>query len=169
MIRSPKREELPVIAKFIDACWRVSYHSMIAPDYLDALDTQARTQRLVTAYDEGSKHFFVTHCDDEIIGVSIYGKSINEKYPKAGEIFAVYVDSAHQDRGHGHNLLMHAEAALKDEGYESVILSVLSQNTQAIDFYCSHGYRCIGKDSLVLGEAEYEIDIMLKEMKVQVV
>jgi ribosomal protein S18 acetylase RimI-like enzyme len=156
-INRAKREEIPEIAAFIDTAWRAAYRHILAPEYLASMKVEDRAKGLLERFDSGHSQFFRLRDDKGIVGVAVFGKSITEGYPDDGEVSALYLRSDRIGKGHGHALLVKAEAALAEMGYKSFVLDVFSENERAVNFYKAHWYKHIDERWLILGNKNTHI------------
>lgn len=162
-IISATREELYEIAAFLNNCWKTEYSKIISPDYLDAMNTDARYDRLLERFDKKTSNFLVMRDSDRLIGVAIFGKSCIDNYPYDGEITSVYLHHDYIGRGYGHTLFTKAETELSAQKYTYFILDVFSDNLRAISFYQKHGYEKVAEKSIKLGEKDYPLSVFRKK------
>lgn len=160
-IREAKRGELRAVAALLNASWRSAYQHILDAAYLESLDDEERHQRWLQNYDKGARPVLLLE-DDELLGVCGFGPSQTPGYPDDGEIGAIYVREDSIGKGYGHALLSYAEHALRAQGYEYLVLDVLSQNSRAIQFYRAHGYAKVGDRIFERGGKGYPLDIMRK-------
>jgi len=161
LIRPAKREELREAAAFLNASWRAAYQHIFDPQYLASLDDEERYQRWLGNYDKGARPVLLFE-HDELLGFCDFGPSQTPGYPDDGEVAAIYVRDDAIGKGYGHALLLHAEEALLQQGYEQLVLDVLSKNERAIKFYRAHGYKKVGERIFARGGIDYPLDIMRK-------
>ncbi|WP_164507136.1 GNAT family N-acetyltransferase [Companilactobacillus furfuricola] len=76
---------------------------------------------------------------NEIIGISAFGPSRNQYLANYGEIYSLYVLPEWQNLGVGKNLMARSLPKL-DRVFDSVFLSVLSNNVHAQSFYENFGF-----------------------------
>jgi len=160
-IRPAKREELRAIAAFLNASWRAAYQSILDPEYLTTLDDEERYQRWLEHYDNGARPVLLLE-QDVLLGVCSFGPSQTPGYPDDGEVAAIYIREDAIGRGYGHALLLHAEEALRAQGYAHLVLDVLSKNERAIKFYQAHGYIKTGERNFTRAGKDYPLDVMRK-------
>jgi ribosomal protein S18 acetylase RimI-like enzyme len=155
---TPTREQIPLVAEFLDRCWKAEYRGI-----LDSIVLSERTDGLLKRYDSNASSFLLAAEDDAIIGAAVFGKSFTEGYADDGEVSAIYLDSAHIGIGLGSRLLAAAEAQLVSMGYVNLVLDVLADNRRAIRFYQKHGYKQVCDTEIELGGKAYPLVVMRKE------
>jgi ribosomal protein S18 acetylase RimI-like enzyme len=76
--------------------------------------------------------------DKELAGFCSYGPSDNSRKMK---LHKIYLKKKYRSRGLGSELLRHVCAKAKEMSYDSIILNVNKNNTQAIKAYSKNGFR----------------------------
>jgi ribosomal protein S18 acetylase RimI-like enzyme len=161
-IRPARREELWEAAVMLNESWRFAYKDIIDTETLASLtDDKDRHERVLGCYDDGIVPLLLFN-NDELLGYSRFGPSQTKGYPDDGEIAAIYIREDAIGKGYGHALLTCAENELCVQGYERIVIDVLSQNTKAIAFYQSHGYLKVGETVFNRNDKDYPLDIMRK-------
>jgi ribosomal protein S18 acetylase RimI-like enzyme len=158
-----KREDLREIASFLNHCWKVAYHQIISDDYLNAISVEEKYIGLLEGYDQNVSEFLMMTDDNQLIGVVIFGKSFTESYENDGEISAIYLHEKYIGQGYGHCLLTKAEQILISKGYSHFVVNLLEENTQALQFYLSHGYEDVNDSTIELGDNNYPLTVLRKE------
>jgi len=160
-IRYGKRRELRKAAALVIESWRWAYKDILDAEYLAGLSLKARHKRLRKGYREGKRPLLLFD-NGELLGFCGFGKSNEKAYPGDGCIGAIYLREDAVGKGYGHALITRAEEALRAQGYQNLVLDVLSQNARAIAFYLAHGYVKVGDRKHSWGDREYPLDIMRK-------
>ena len=166
-IRYAKRGDIYDIAVFLDACWRAEYRQIIAQDYLDKMSVDERHQRLLEGYLVGGKEFLMMQDKDTLIGASVFGQSDAEGYERDGEIHAIYLKHEYIGKGYGHRLFIETEQALIAKGHSHIVLDLLEGNTRALHFYLAHGYEKLAYRTIQLGERDYLLVVLRKNVEKQ--
>lgn len=83
-------------------------------------------------------NLYVALNDEKVVGIITYGKSRNEKYKNAGEIYSIYVLDEYQGLGLGKKLFFKGINELINNGYNSMIVDVVDGN-KTIHFYEKYG------------------------------
>ena len=161
-IKRAERDELYGVAVFLDECWKSEYRQIISDDYLDSIAADERYERLLERYDNGLSEFLIMTLDNNLIGVSVFGKSVIEHYENDGEISAIYLHHNYIGKGYGHFLFSEIEKTLHEKGFDYFILDVLSENKRALKFYLRHDYKVVDERLIKLGDTEYPLVVMRK-------
>jgi ribosomal protein S18 acetylase RimI-like enzyme len=115
--------------------WQVAYAGIVPADYLAALDPAAlaaRRRRQVAEAPPGAG-IMVAVDEGRVIGFATCGPNRDE--PGHGELYAIYVDPGHWDRGAGRLLIEAAKASLRAGGWTDMLLWVFEDNHRARRFY----------------------------------
>ncbi|MAQ83483.1 MAG: GNAT family N-acetyltransferase [Maritimibacter sp.] len=80
------------------------------------------------------------------------------------EITTLYVQPRHKGRGLGKALLAEGIAIARARGATSVWLTTNSENTDAIGFYQSQGFRVVGRTHFRIGDEAYPNEILLCDL-----
>ena len=146
-------------------CWKSAYVGIVSDVYLSSLKNTHWVDFLEKNKDSRIAECIVAEKDNKIVGVSIFGKSITEKYPDDGEIISLYVLPEFIGQNIGHILFEEAQQAIKKRGYRNCITCTFSENIRAIRFYKSHGYEIVYQDEIVkIGTGELSYVIMKKSL-----
>lgn len=136
--------------------WQHAYAGMVPDDVLQALDGQVdeRVRRTRERWSVAEPRPFQTLVAvagpdphrQRPVGYVTYGpyradQDWDRTDPTVGEVFALYVDPAHQRRGAGGALLSAAVAALRAGGSGEIRLWVLAENTPSQRFYARFGFQ----------------------------
>jgi len=154
-IRYARRGDLKEAAAFLNDSWRWAYKDILDADFLAGLSDEERHKKLRKGFKNGRKPLLLFNAEKELLGFCGFGKSHTEGYPEDGEISAIYVREDAVGKGYGHALLTRAEEELRAQGYQYLVLDVLSQNARAIAFYRAHGYVKTGDREFKCGGREY--------------
>ena len=84
---------------------------------------------------------------------------------RGAEIATLYVQPRHHGRGIGRSLLIEAFARCRAQGIEAVWLTTNSENTPAIGFYGTLGFRNVGKTDFVIDGKGYANDVFCLELE----
>jgi len=160
-IRYAKRKELREAAAFVNESWQWAYKDILDEHYLVSISVDESYARSLKKFDEGNRPLLLFD-NGELLGYCRYGKSQTPGYPDDGEVAAIYLREDAVGRGCGHALLLRAEEELRAQGYQNLVLDVLSENTRAINFYLAHGYVKVADRKHSWGGREYPLDIMRK-------
>jgi ribosomal protein S18 acetylase RimI-like enzyme len=90
---------------------------------------------------KGTPEVLVAKAEDRLVGWVAFGPSRDEDVPaQTGEVWAIYVAPSHWSLGVGRLLWLRARERLATQGYKSVSVWVLAENTRAIKFYRAAGF-----------------------------
>lgn len=138
--------------------WHEAYTGLIDPSFLDNFSLERCENQ---AFRHPNNVMIATvniglgELDDErVIGFVGYGKSQDEEFDHAGEIFALYILEEFYDRGVGARLFEAAMEQMKD--CDPVVLRLLEGNERAAKFYEKQGFRFDGKrEPILLGTERF--------------
>lgn len=123
--------------------WIETYTGLINQEYLNSLSLE-RCIKLARKHPENT---FVALVDNKVIGFACYIKSRDNDLNDSGEITAIYVLQAYQDKGIGRALMSACIKALEE--FKNISLWVLKSNKKAIEFYRYLGFKLDGKEKEV--------------------
>ena len=154
-------EDAPAIARVQVRSWQVAYENILPAPYLATLTTEKREAMWRESISRGSPQLLVARDDDGIVGFVAFGTCRDENAAAdRAEVWAIYVVPSHWSQGVGTQLCRQARERLVEQGYCSVSLWVLTDNTRAIQFYAGVGFVADAestKEVIVGGSALKEI------------
>jgi len=154
LIRDARPADATRLAEIQAASWRAAYRGLLSDAFLEGLTATTRLDwwvsrlaripprwAVLVTESEGDVTGFVTigHCDDD-----------DRRVPNAGELYAMYVDPDHWDRGFGRDLLLGAENCFRASGYTDASLWVVRDNQRARRFYEDGGWRADGLEKRMI-------------------
>jgi GNAT superfamily N-acetyltransferase len=141
-IRSATQDDAAAIARIHIDSWRSAYRGLVPDSFLDALDYEARAQRLRESLGRSSAEWYLAEGRGELLGFVALDVCRDEDVdPKTtGEIQAIYLAPQHWRKGTGGLLYRHAERILRERGYRQAVLWVFAGNDQARRFYEAMGF-----------------------------
>jgi GNAT superfamily N-acetyltransferase len=150
--RDAKPGDAAAIGALHVASWRETYAGLLPDAMLAALSVEARTamwrQILADPGAFGDAAVFVAEEAGSLVGFGSCGRQRDAALAEAGyggEIGAVYVLRAHQQRGAGRALMGALARALAEQGHAGASLWVLRENMPARLFYEELGGALIGQ------------------------
>ena len=146
MIRSPMPSDLLSIGHVYCAAWKEAYRGIVPDDFLDGLTAEDCAPRSLHAC--GS---LVFEEDGRIIGVAAFGRRRDQSDQKAGELYSIYVLPEYWRTGAGRALFEEVRSQLRAQGYDSLFLWALTQNTRAIRFYEKMGMKPTASRTIAIG------------------
>lgn len=130
------------IAEVHVASWRGAYSDIFSRDYLESLSVAKREEAWRALLAGGKTEVFVARRLGCVVGFVSFGPSRDsDARPHDGEISAIYVLPSFWSTGVGLALWQEAEQNLRSQGFSRISLWVISNNTRAIRFYASVGFR----------------------------
>ncbi|AIY40405.1 GCN5-related N-acetyltransferase [Collimonas arenae] len=137
VIRRATIADASVIAAVRIDSWRATYRGIIPDEYLDGMkieDSTAIWSRILSATSSAA-NVFVAEVDGEVLGFAA-GMTLKEsKLGFDSELTAIYLEPSVQRAGIGRKLVAHVAATLASAGAQNMLVWVLTQNTQARQFY----------------------------------
>ena len=128
--------------------WKAAYRGLLPDAVLDRLkvDERGGTRRQWMGRDRPpEQQTWVTTARGKVIGYSDTGLA-RDKDAEQGwaEVWTLYLDPDHWDRGAGRELFAHATADLTARGYSPLILWTMDGNARARRFYEAAGWHWDG-------------------------
>lgn len=140
--------------------WKTTYAGLMPDELIDArIGRIAEIAARRRAEIEAGRGFLVAETEHAIVGFCMYGKSGNEDYPDAGEIYGLYVLKGFQGAGAGKRLFREARQRLAAQGRPTLIVNCLAGNP-ARGFYESMGGVVAGQRQDRMGEHAILEDIL---------
>lgn len=146
MIRPATSEDSESIVRVNVASWQVGYKDLIPQKILMEISVEERLKRWQRAWHRDGFKVLVKELNQEIIGYCAYGplRSPASDKDNIGEIYSLYLLPIHWQQGFGTDLLSYANANLKREGFNTLMIWVLEGNQRAIRFYQKRGFQLDG-------------------------
>jgi ribosomal protein S18 acetylase RimI-like enzyme len=139
-LRDATKRDAAALAALNAASWRAAYAHMLPEAFLASLDVAAWEQRLRARFADAAQ-FTVVACAGRCrLGFVTAGPIRDEPPAQGGEIYALYVDPAHDGQGVGSALLEAAVTRLGDSGFSQASLWVFTRNANARRFYAQRGW-----------------------------
>ena len=115
----------------------------------------------------GRTALLVAEAGGQVVGMAHTGPTRDEDLvaDSVGGLFAIYVDPAHWDGGHGRNLMVAALNDMRMHGFETAALWVLDTNERGRAFYEKGGWLADGSVKIdesfgdPLREVRYRLDL----------
>lgn len=169
-VRPARFEDADSIGRVHVQTWQSCYRGQIPDEVLDSLSVSHRSEqwrrRLSAEATDGA--VFVTEVDADVAGfVSCSAASGDHAIEGAGELEAIYVHPRMWGMGAGRALLQAAEKWLRDAGFPTAMLWVLTANERARRFYEVAGWTFDGtekmyeRDGYEIPEVRYVRDLSL--------
>ncbi len=124
--------------------WRGTYRGQIPDEHLDGLSIDRRSvvwTEILGDADLPRTGVFVLEDENKVVGFAHFGPSRDpDAAPRTGELTAIYLVPEVWGHGGGRLLLEAAETNLREAGFRTATLWVLSSNTRARRFYERMGW-----------------------------
>jgi len=151
------------ISATLATCWKFAYKEIINEVYLSSLQEDHWVEFLEKGLSDRLIDCVIAKKGDQVVGVSIFGRSITDAYPEDGEMISLYVLPAFIGKGLGHTLLEMAEKGLKEKNYTHSLICVFCDNESAIAFYEAHGFETASSNhEITMGTQKLRYQIMRK-------
>ncbi|WP_226037984.1 GNAT family N-acetyltransferase [Aquibacillus saliphilus] len=157
-IRKAVLEDADKIAEVHVQSWKTTYSDLINEEDLSNMTFENRKTLWETILQMPMKGqvALVLHDDDnDIVGFISGGKERTKRFGYDGEIYAVYLLKDYQRKGLGTILLDAFAKAMKKEGYESILVWILTQNPSS-KFYIDFGAEQVDEEETSIGEGTYQ-------------
>jgi ribosomal protein S18 acetylase RimI-like enzyme len=145
-IRPAQPRDAASIALIHVRTWQAAYRGQLPEHFLKSLDAEIpqRTARweAFIANAASRRHVqLVAQEVDKVVGFVTFGPSEDEPLdPQVGQVYAIYVNPGHWDRGYGRELFTAAVRGLTEGGFDAATLWVLESNKRARRFYEAAGW-----------------------------
>lgn len=120
------------------AAWKNAYSGLLPYTALDRMINRRGKEWWSRAISRKTV-ILVIEIEREIVGYLTLGRNRVETLPVAGEIYELYLKPEYQGVGLGTQLFLNGRAELKRRGLHGVVVWVLADNEQAINFYENSG------------------------------
>lgn len=147
-IRPARTADAETIAAVYVDTWRTAYPGLVPNGVLVQMSKAAQAREWMVALSRRRRHDTVMIAEEAaaIIGFGSCGETRDNDLPHAGEIYTLYVQPDHQERGVGSALLFNLFDALIGRGLNSAVVWVLSGNPSRF-FYEAMGGRKVAERS----------------------
>ena len=143
-IRNPQAGDADGLGRVHVRAWQAAYSGGLMPaEYLSSLSESERASMWRSSLESLPRPRatrLVAVVDEEVVGFAIAGPAAEDGQPDIGELYAINVDPDHWGTGVGAALIDAAIAALRLNGFTSVVLWVHPDNERARRFYTAGGW-----------------------------
>ncbi len=157
-IRKARLEDAEAIAHIHVESWKSTYKDLIDKQDIDGISVENRIALWETVLKKavnGQVVLVATDESDKIIGFISGGKERTKEYGYDAEIYAVYLLDEYHRKGVGTGLLTHFVQHIRQSGYESLLVWVLTQNVNK-KFYERYGASPIQAEETTIGKGTYK-------------
>lgn len=135
IIRNARRDECRELAKIKGEVWNTTYRGIYADTALDNYDVEKNTHIFQQIYNNPGIELFLAEVSGRIVGLMTCGNMFQPVEGFNQEIGLLYVLKEYQGMGIGRRFLETAKETVRRNGYDRFLVSVNSQNRNAISFY----------------------------------
>lgn len=130
IIRKATIEDAETIIDINIKVWNTTYKDLIPQEIIDKLQTKdyTRIKRQKNNIKE-KNNTYVAEVDGKIVGFNTFGKTRDENYKNAGEIYAEYILDEYQGLGLGRRMAIACMKELIKEGHTTLITKCLDRNS----------------------------------------
>lgn len=135
MVRPAGPKDASAIARVHVASWRSTYRGLLPDDFLASLREPTYEERWGRILADRGIHVYVAEDANQVVGFASCGRERAGETGYRGELYAIYVLSEAQGRGHGRELVRNAVQGLRELALPDMIVWVLRENAAARGFY----------------------------------
>ncbi|WP_053220484.1 GNAT family N-acetyltransferase [Virgibacillus senegalensis] len=157
-IRKAELKDAEQIANVHVSSWKSTYFELINEKDMSNITFENRKalwETILKMPASGQVALVVEKEDGDIIGFVSGGKERTKRFGYDGEIYAIYLLADYQRQGLGTKMLAAFTDEMVKEGYQSMLVWVLTKNPSS-KFYAKHGARQIEKEDTTIGEGTYQ-------------
>ena len=132
-----KSDDFPSVRELYYRSWKFAYGDIIPMEWIESRPKDKWGGNIT----ENGRAEIGAFEDGKIVGTASFGASRWEKFRGYGEIVTIYLLPEYIGRGVGSALMERCISELKAQGYSSILLWVLEENTRARRFYEKHGFK----------------------------
>ncbi|RWZ55253.1 GNAT family N-acetyltransferase [Halobacillus fulvus] len=157
-VRRARFEDAETIANIHVSSWKSTYKDLIDEQDLSNITLENRIALWETVLRKpvnGQIAFVVENDEKEVVGFVSGGKERTKNYGYDGELYAIYLLDEYQRQGYGGLLLEAFSKGMKEAGYESLLVWVLTKNPSS-EFYSNYGAIPVEAEQVTIGQGTYE-------------
>ncbi|MGW3657587.1 N-acetyltransferase family protein [Streptomyces sp. NPDC005151] len=165
-VRAMTEADVPAVSAIRVTGWKAAYVGIVPQSFLDGMtveaDTQQRRQHFKRSK-EGTTNLVAVDTQGRVVGWACLGPFRGTgTSTNIGELYALYVRPSLTGSGIGRTLLETVHAQAHADGFDFVMLWVLTDNTTARRFYERAGYVADGAvqaddyDGVSVSEVRYQ-------------
>lgn len=160
--RVGNQNDLQSISEILIDTWKKCYASFIPSEFLNNLNLEKQIQRHSHFMQSNITYYVAENENKEVIGFASYGINRIEKINCKNELYTIYVSMNHQRQGIGKMLIGLVFADIKKSNSQ-ILVSVFEKNPWK-DFYISHGFQVIDKETIHMVEFQLEAEILISDI-----
>jgi ribosomal protein S18 acetylase RimI-like enzyme len=167
-IRRATPDDIAGIVEVGRRVWVETFSHTTTPDHMAAYLDSAYRPDLISKALADPKLRYLTACladtPGQVAGYAVLATDSSEPsvadWPNSIELQRIYIDTPHQGAGLARRLVEAVYELARAEGYKSIWLGVLPENTRAVKFYGKCGFRKVGTHEFWVG-GQRDIDDIL--------
>ena len=133
-IRPAEASDLLAIAEIQVQSWRETYTNILPQAVIESRTVESRLAMWTSIFGKPGQHLWVGVHEDRVCAFVSAGPGRSEVDGDAGEIYAIYALRSCHGLGIGSALFRQAQNCLREDGHETAVLTVLSNNP-TVEFY----------------------------------
>ncbi|WP_163529562.1 GNAT family N-acetyltransferase [Halobacillus ihumii] len=157
-VRVARFEDAKDIANIHIQSWKSTYKDLIDERDMSNITLENRVvlwETILRAPVNGQIAYVIENDQQEVIGFVSGGKERTKNYGYDGEIYAIYLLDEYQRKGYGKKMIAAFVAAMKEAGYQSLLVWVLTRNPSS-NFYRVLGAQPVEAEEVTIGQGTYE-------------
>lgn len=155
VIRQALAADVPAIARVHVDSWRTTYRDIVPEDHLAKLSYAKREEIWNRVITDRRQFTLVAEVAGRIVGFASGGRNRGGEADYLGELYAVYLLQAQQQRGLGRRLTLGVASELENTGIPSMLVWVLRE-TPACEFYIKLGGKPVASKLTLIGDKTLE-------------
>ena len=149
LIRAAKVEDAAAIAHVHVQSWRTTYAGIVPAEYLASLDEAERVP-LWQDWLTSDISLFVAEIERKVVGIAVGGAIREPLEAYDAELYTIYLLEEAQGRGLGSALVKTVAQTLVQQGFQSMMVWALEQNS-AVRFYEKAGAQRVTSKQIEIG------------------
>lgn len=157
LIRKASYEDAEAIAAIHFQTWKSTYTELIDEQDITNMTYENRKTlwETILRMPRREQVIFVIEVDEKVVGFISGGPERTKKFDYDCAIYDIYILEAYQKHGLGAKLLKSFALKMKEIGYNSILVWVLTQNPSS-RFYERYEAQPIGEVATTIGEGSYQ-------------
>ena len=139
--------------------WLSTYRGLINDLVLDSMEPAKylnKWNNILSSTEAGNGFGLVAENESgNMLGYAFGGKNTHDNFEYDGELYAIYLLKDSQGFGIGKSLFLHSIKVFKKNGFQSILLFVLSSNIIARKFYESFGPDFTANETITIDNGQY--------------
>ncbi|ASF38677.1 N-acetyltransferase [Halobacillus halophilus] len=157
-LRLARLEDAETVANIHVASWKSTYKDLLDERDVSNITVENRIalwQTILRKPVNGQIAYVIENDNQEVVGFVSGGKERTRNYGYDGEIYAIYLLDEYQGQGYGTLLIRTFARAMKEAGYKSLLVWVLTHNPSS-QFYIKLGAHPVEAEKVTIGQGTYE-------------